>query len=519
MKDEEIHPSSFIPHRYKSWRLRGRILDGSGAPEFPGVITIHGDAIESVTTQQDDHGDVDLDLPSDLVITPGFIDIHSHGDHFLLVDPSAASKLMQGVTTDVIGNCGYSAAPLSPAMRERRTRGLSRYGLVPRWSSFEDYLRRVEDAQPAVNVAALAGHGTLRTFAGIPEDRAASQSERLRLAREAARALKAGAFGITTGLVYAPGKFADQAELSEMLRPVSERNALYAAHLRDEGDLVVEALQEALDLVRTARVRFQYSHIKTWGRANWKKRPRLLQLLRAARAEGLDIATDLYPYTSAATELLAGLGLSGERDPEVIRKRVAEMAAKDSSWSKRIRFLTAREGELSGRRLSHWKKPAEFLVGILEKDPHISAAFTEMSEANVVAFMKEPYSAIGSDASNRNVTGPFANEKPHPRAFGTFPRFLARYVRDKHILSLPEAVRKVTLLPASRLGLTDRGLIRSGRKADIVVFHPGRIEDRSDFRNPQVFPTGMEHVWVNGRPSVRHGELTADRSGRVLRAG
>lgn len=502
--------------------LHGTILDGTGAPTFKGTVTIREDRIESVVpdperrTAGPKEGEA-VELGS-LVLAPGFIDIHSHGDHFLLVDPGAASKVRQGVTTDVIGNCGYSAAPLSPALAARRAPGLERYGLLPDWTSMRSYLDRLDDAGPALNVAALAGHATLRARCGIPDDRAADAAERATLAKAAEDALSDGAFGITTGVFYAPGRHADAAELRALLEPVRGSNRLYAAHIRDEGEGVVAALAEALGTATDAGVRFQYSHIKAWGRENWRHRRRIVRLLEEARAGGLDMATDLYPYTSAATDLAAGIGHSGERRPEVLEGAVRERVARDTSWPSRVRILASQAPGASGKRLDEFPDPATAVVAILAADPRTAAAFEELSEANLRAFLGLPYAAIGSDASNRDVAGPLGDGRVHPRAFGTFPRVLGRYVRDLRLLTLGEAVRRMTSLPAARLGLSDRGRIAAGLRADLVAFDPATVADAATFRTPCRFPKGIVHAWVNGVAVLRDGAQTAARPGRVLRA-
>lgn len=501
--------------------LHGTILDGTGAPAFAGTVSVRGDRIASVVPdpapERRAAGSGEAIELGTLVLAPGFIDIHSHGDHFLLVDPGAASKVRQGVTTDVIGNCGYSAAPLSPALAARRARGLEPFDLRPDWTSMRSYLDRLADAGPALNVAALAGHATLRAQCGIPDDRAADAAERAALARATEAVLAEGAFGITTGVFYAPGRHADAAELRALLEPVRGSNRLYAAHIRDEGEGVVAALAEALGTATDAGVRFQYSHIKAWGRENWKHRRRIVRLLEEARARGLDMATDLYPYTSAATDLAAGLGLSGERRPEALAQAVRTRVARDPSWPSRVRILASLAPGASGRRLDEFPDPAAAVVAILAADPRTAAAFEELSEANMRAFLALPYAAIGSDASNRDVAGPLGGGRVHPRAFGTFPRVLGRYVRERGLLGLEDAVRRMTSLPASRLGLSDRGRIAAGLCADLVAFDPATVADAATFRTPCRFPKGIVHAWVNGVAVLRDGAQTAERPGRVLR--
>jgi N-acyl-D-amino-acid deacylase len=490
--------------------LSGLIHDGLGGVPFLGRITIKGDTIVSVEPL------LEL-LPESPVIAPGFIDMHSHGDHFLLVDPSAASKIAQGVTLDVIGNCGYSAAPLTSTMAERRTRGLARYGLLPEWRSFDEYLRRLEEAGPALNVAALVGHGTLRAFCGIPDDRPALADERRALRRAAEEALTAGAVGLSSGLFYPPGRSADDAEIVELLAPVAERKALYVAHLRDEGAGVLAALDEALTAARRAGARFHYSHIKAWGRANWRLGRMIIARMRAALSEGQDLSADAYPYTSAATTLSSGLGLTGvETDRARITDALSERARLDPKWASRIRILSSADPDLAGRTLSSFDDPVETVIAALAGDPAISAAFEELSESNLRAFLKEPWVAIGSDSSNRAFTGRLAGGPAHPRAFGTFPRVLGRYARELGVVPLAEAIRRMTSLSADRLGLADRGRIAPGMKADLVLFDPATIAENATFDRVAP-PRGIHEVWVNGVKVLAEGKMLKGRAGRVLR--
>jgi len=492
--------------------LQGNIIDGSGRKIFFGKLSIENGKITDISEISSERHEC-----SDY-IAPGFIDIHSHGDHFLLIDPSAASKIQQGVTTDVIGNCGYSAAPINSNMRERRGRGLERFKLKPNWESFGDYLQRLEEAQPAVNVCALVGHGTLRTYAGIPETRAATPKERLSNLHAVKKALEEGAFGLSTGTFYVPGSSADKLELLDSLTPVSDMKRLYAAHIRNESDFVVESLYEAIDIARIVKVKFQYSHIKAWGYQNWNKANKILELIKNGIESGIDISTDLYPYDSAATELISGMGVQNIKSIDEIKNHIQELLSKDPYWNHRIRILSSKVENFRGKRLFNLKNPAEEIARILEADPHTSAAFEELSYKNIDKFISQHITAIGSDSSNRYIVGSLYEDFSHPRAFGTFPRFISKYTGEGKLLSLEEGIRRVTSLPAERLGLTDRGLIKIGMSADLVIFDPSKIKDKATFQYPKKFPIGIKEVWVNGKVAVQNGIINEVRNGKVLRA-
>ncbi|GCD99155.1 N-acyl-D-amino-acid deacylase family protein [Embleya hyalina] len=465
-----------------------------------------------------------------LAVAPGFVDAHTHSDLMPLTGPAQPFKLLQGVTTEVVGNCGISFAPVDTEAAEtlQSIYGDLACGTELRARSFGEYLDEVQAAGPMTNIAALVGHGTLRVVAN-------GMRERLRegaLGRMRAllgEALAAGAFGLSSGLIYPPGSYADTAELvalAEVLRPWGR---VYATHLRDEGDRLLPALDEAIEVAEGAGVRLQVSHCKVTGRRNHGSAPALLDRLRAARERGVDVRGDAYPYTSGATVLvallppaaaaggsnaLAGrLADAGER--EALR---ASASAGRGLWSAvtPADVLVSRhaDGAVVGRTLadlSRGQDPWLVLCRIIASDPAATAVLTAMDLGDVCTILADPLIGIGSDSIPSAGPG-------HPRSYGCFPEFLGRYVRELGVVDLPVAVRKLTFDNAARFGLADRGRLEAGVVADVCVFDPEVIAHPGGYADPRRAPVGVEHVLLAGQPVVVGGEFSGDRVGQVLRA-
>lgn len=511
----------------------GQVLDGTGAPALAADVGIRGDCIEEI-------GDLARAEAKAVIaaagryVCPGFIDVHSHSDAYLLVEPSAPSKIFQGVTTEVVGNCGASAAPrvgryLMPSdWREKTYPGP--------WSSVTDYRRLLEQVRPAVNVVLLIGHNSIRAGVLGYEGRAASAEELRKMAELLAQSLDEGGAGFSTGLIYPPGLFAAPEEVVELARVAAGRGKIYTSHMRSEGARLLEALDEAVGVGRKTGARVQVSHLKTSGRKNWHLVDAALERIRRARAEGVEVAADRYPYTAASTDLdvvLPGWASEGGRDavlkrlrdPET-RKRIREalQSSRDETYwpsivigsthhpdNRRFQGMTLPD---AARILS--MEPVDALLYLVDSDElHTGGIFFGMSEENMWKILAEPWVMIGSDASVRAPTGPLGQDHPHPRAYGTFPRFL-RAALDGKTVGVPEAVRKMTSLPAAQFRLKDRGILAAGMKADGVVFDPARVRDRSTFAKPHQLAEGVETVVVNGVLTVRNGELTGQRAGVFL---
>jgi N-acyl-D-amino-acid deacylase len=521
----------------------GKILDGTGAPALDADVGIAGDTIERIGDLSRAEARTVLDLSSaaapdaaaarSKVVAPGFIDTHSHSDAYLLIEPSAPSKLFQGVTTEIVGNCGASAAPISGAYRMPSDwRGLD---YPAQWSTMGGYRALLERVRPAVNVVALVGHGALRAGVVGYDNRPATSSELESMIRLLEQAMDEGARGLSTGLIYPPGLFADTDELVALAHAAGRRDGIYTSHMRSEGKGLLDAIDETLDIGERADIRVQISHLKTAGSAHWRLLDPALDRIRRARDRGTRVAADRYPYTSSHTSLDTVLPawaheggndalLSRLRDPaERTRLREALAGHRDRPLDV-ITIGSTRHPDnrdFQGRPLVEvaerlGMEPADAILRLIETDEaRTGAFFSGMSEENMFRIFSEPYVMVGSDASLRALTGPLSLDYPHPRAYGTFPRFL-RMSLDGRTVPLPEAIRKITSLPASHFGLAGRGAIAAGARADVVVFDPARVRDVATFADPRRLAEGIEAVIVNGVLTLHDGRLTGARGGRFL---
>jgi len=515
----------------------GTIIDGSGREPFRADLRIRGRKIDLIGDIPPDGGEV-LDVTG-LVVAPGFIDIHSHSDCFPLAAPRCESKLLDGVTTDVSGNCGSSPFPLRGEFRSKLSRELAEFGIAVDWDDIEGYFDRIRSNGIAVNLAILAGHGAIRASVMGYEGRPPDAQEMAAMKRELRRALEAGAFGMSTGLIYPPGCYADSDEIAELCRVVKDFNGMYATHMRSEADKLEDAVLEALDVARRSGVRLQISHLKVAGRANWGKIQWLLDTLRAARDEGIDLACDRYPYTASSTGLDVILpdwacegGVEAEigrlKDPAERRRIITEIephSTQSGRWSNIVISYTPSEAnrQWEGRSVAdiaraQGKPPVEAALDlIVEERANVSVVIFSMCELNLRAILGLPFVAVGSDAAVRCARGALGAGKPHPRAYGTFARVLGRYAREEELFPLTEAIRKMTSLPAARLGLEQRGLLKKDWYADIVVFDPERVKDNATYADPHRYSSGIRFVFVNGVMAAENGKATGRLAGEVLR--
>ncbi|MEW5745823.1 MAG: D-aminoacylase [Nitrospirota bacterium] len=511
----------------------GLLVDGSGAEPRSAAVGIKGDRIASIGS-----GDADARTVIDAqgaVVAPGFIDTHAHSEFTLLADGRAEGKISQGVTTEINGNCGLSAAPLYGAALERRTADLEEVGIKERWSTFREYFVLLEQRGIALNFATLCGHGTIRASVMGYRDEAPDERALAAMKRLLSEAVRDGAKGLSTGLIYPPGVYAGTEELIELSRTVAG-HGIYASHMRSEGDRLVESIDEVIRIGSEAGIRVHISHVKTSGERNWGKIGAAIRRMEEARGRGLALTCDRYPYIAASTDLDTVLpawvyegGVEEElkrlADPGTAARIKAELSGKDDAYWKSV-FVSSTvrpehrwmEGEsLFAVAAKRGMPVVDALFSILiEERVRTGAIFFSMNEDNLKRFLSLPYTMIGSDSSVRSLSGPTRIGMPHPRGFGSFPRFLGKYVRDEGVMGLPEAIRRITALPAATFGLSERGLVKEGYYADLAVFDYHSMKDTATFGSPYQLPEGVIHVFVNGEPVVHEGRMTGARPGRVL---
>ncbi|MBI3306840.1 MAG: D-aminoacylase [Candidatus Omnitrophica bacterium] len=472
---------------------------------------------------------------TDLILSPGFIDAHTHSDFNAFIYPKLPNKIMQGVTTEITGNCGMSAAPVLGGHHEHIHSVWAREGvIIPKeipWKTFGDYLAAGRGARSFTNQAALVGHGNIRFAVMGNAARAASAEEMERMKKILREAMDDGAYGISFGLIYIPGTFANQEELTELCQEAASREGVCAFHIRSEGKKLLEAIKEAIEIGETAKARIQISHLKAAGRSNWPKIDEAFQLIEEARKRGVQIQADVYPYAASFAELGVILPDSlyeredrveyfqnPEKYQEILGSLKTYYAEKKTKWDT-VKIATtndpryqAAEGKSIAEIVQETKEsPEEFLVKILrDTNFEASAFYFSQSEDVVKRILRKSYVAVGSDSIADG------SRHPHPRAFGTFPKVLADYVRDEKILSLGEEIRKMTSLPAKHFRIKDRGEIRPGFIADLILWDAEHISAFANYENPKVLTRGIRWAFVNGKPEIKDGELTGDKSGTFL---
>jgi len=521
--------------------MDARIVDGTGAPYFYGDLGVSGDRITAVGRLSGQLARRTV-VAEGRVLAPGFIDIHSHSDASYMINPLGESKVRQGVTLEVMGQCGWSLAPLEgPAVDEIKKDLEAEDEVEIRWRTMGEYLACLEEAGPSVNLAVVAGHGTIRGSAMGYDDRPPSEEEARRMRLLLRQALAEGAFGLSTGLIYPPGSYAATEEIIDLARELARAGGVYFTHMRNEGACLLEAVAEAIRIGEEAGVPVQIAHHKVGGEKNWGKVKESLRMIEEARARGVDVTGDQYPYTASSTGLASIVPqwahdggseklLERLRDPATRRRLVAECVDGQDSWSGWDKLLissvkTEANKKYEGKSLTEVARergqdPVEAAFDLLiEEELAVGMVRFGMSEEDVRTVMQHPWVMVGSDGSALAPYGRLGRGKPHPRNYGTFPRVLGRYVREEKVLGLEMAVRKMTGLPAWRLRLWDRGLLRPGCHADVVLFDPDRVVDRATFTDPHQYPDGIDLVVVNGTVTVEYGEHTGARAGRVLRRG
>lgn len=515
----------------------GCVIDGTGAPARACDVYVADGRIADVRPCGDDHRGWDVIDASGLTISPGFIDVHSHGDNVPFLENDDTSKILQGVTTEVVGNCGFSLAPVEPSRRDALWEFLGR--VIPRCSfsgsTFAEFLETTDALGYVTNYAPLVGHSVLRIAAIGPERRPPDARELALMRNLLEESLDAGAFGLSSGLIYAPGAFADTEELVSLAQCLRS-NTLYATHMRSEGDELLGAVREALEIGRRAGVRVQISHHKAAGRRNWGKTRDSLQLIADARNSGVDVHQDVYPYTAGSTILAATLPpeahdggeaatLRRLEDPATVQRYKAEVESERPSFESLVRMAGYENIVIAGTSSGAFEGESirevaqrlgvddfEALIHVLRAERlRATMIVFMMDEADIERVLGDAHTVIGSDGLPPGFGG-----KPHPRTFGTFPRTIARYVRERAVLSLEEAVHRMTGLPARIFRIADRGTIAPGLSADLVAFDAATVSDDLDYRDPIRKPVGIRWVMQNGTVAVQDGVDQRKRCGKRL---
>jgi len=516
----------------------GLVIDGSGEAAYHADVGVEGDRIAQVGHLAGAEAERVIDAAG-MAVTPGFVDMHSHADFTLPILPTADSLVHQGITSAVVGQCGSSPVPLIEDTREEviaNRQSEDRPLPWEAWSSFGSYLDYLQQAGVSLNVVPLVGQGTVRAgvmaYAAGPAD----QDQVARMRAEVIKAMDEGAVGLSTGLIYPPGSYATTDELIAITEPVGERGGFYFSHIRSEGSGLLDAVSEAIRIGRETGASVQISHFKAVGRENWDKSAQALALIDQARAEGLDVTADLYPYLATSTSLGATLPdwaheggraatLRRLRDPAARREMEDDMASSgydadewDTVLISRSPTTPAHEGRyVSDLAAEAGQAPCDWVFDtLLDAEMDVGMIHFAMCEQNRERELRHPVMMIGTDGSGRAPEGPLGKGKPHPRNYGTFPRVLGRYVRERNVISLEQAIYKMTGLPARKLRWRDRGRLEEGYRADLVILDPDTVVDRATYEDPHRYPRGIAAVIVNGTLVIDDGVHTGARPGRTL---
>ena len=520
----------------------GTVVDGSGAPGVAADVAVEGDRIAAFGSSLSGEATRVIDAKG-LMVAPGFIDIHSHSDLVYDTCPGAESKVRQGVTTEVVGMCGFSPGPIAPGMRDTVRDWIGGIGSKPpaTWQNFGEYLDHLRGLRTSVNVVQFVGHGALRYASVGGENRPATADEQKAMERHLAEALDAGAWGYSTGLVYAPSVYGSTEELIALAKSMSKRGGYYFSHVRGEAATLESAYLEAIRIGEEGGVPVQIAHVKASGRENWGKMERALRMISDARARGVDVTGDVYPYPAGSTKMDnllppwmhdGGTAKLLERlaDPASRARAIADCLIDGERWRTgsgsygwdEVMVATCSRPELAGKNLAELarltgREPAQAMMDlVLAEKAGVSMVGFSQSEENVAMASADPHTMIGSDSLSLHAgTGPHPG-KPHPRSYGTFPRVLGVYCRERRLFSWETAVHKMTGMPAAKLGIAARGLVKTGYAADLALFDPKTVRDEATFPDPHRHPVGIPYVVVNGHVVVDGPRYHAVPAGRVL---
>ncbi|HEY1676718.1 MAG TPA: D-aminoacylase [Candidatus Sulfotelmatobacter sp.] len=521
----------------------GHIIDGTGSPWYSGDVGIRDGKIAAIGNLSAATRKRTIDAAGK-VVAPGFIDMLGQSEVTILVDPRLPSKIYQGITSEITGE-GNSIAPLNDAMIQSDRAEYDHYKLTADWRTLRQYFARLEKQGMGINLATFVGATQVRRMVLGDDDKQPTPAQLDQMRSLVRDAMKDGAAGVSTSLEYAPAPYAKTDELIALASEASKFGGIYATHMRDESNSVLPAIDEALRIGREAHIPVEIWHIKVAGKKNWGRMPEVVAKIKAARASGADVSADTYAYTAWFNDFSAfippwahdgGSARMVERlkDPATRERIRKDMLTPSSDWDNEWQEIPGPDAimigavlnpqllPLQGKRISEiaklWNKdPMDTIFDFLIQDPLSSVAVFGMSQPDVTLALQQPWVAIDNDSEGTSPDGILGQAHPHPRAYGTFPRILAKYVREDKALTLEDAIRKFSALPAQRMKLTDRGVLKSGMWADVVIFDPATVHDRATFDNPNQLSEGMEYVLVNGVPVIEQGKMTGKLPGKVLR--
>jgi dihydroorotase/N-acyl-D-amino-acid deacylase len=535
---------SFQTPQFDTLIKNGRIVDGSGRAAFNADVAIKGQRIVRIGNLQNATATRIIDA-TNKVVAPGFIDMLGQSETYLLIDPRGMSKVMMGVTTEITGE-GESIAPINDRQIKEQEDFLKRFNLTIDWRTLDEYFKRLEKQSTGLNLGTFVGATQIREYVVGYDNRPPTPAELESMKKLVAEAMRDGALGLSTSLQYIPARFATTDEIVELAKVAKQYGGIYATHQRSEANALDESLQEVFEIARRASIPAEIWHLKTAYKKNWGRMPEILNKINQARGRGLDVTADIYPYVAGSTALSACLPpwaqeggldkmLTRLRDPATRERIKREISEDHKDWENIYLGSGGPSGILIGsvvnRDLEQWQgKRVSELAAEQKKDPldalldfiiadhaQTGAIYFMMSEEDMRAAMRSPFVSFCTDSGSRATDGPLAGSKSHPRGWGSYPRILGRYVRDEKLLSLEDAIHKMTGGPAARVGLKDRGQLREGTFADITIFDPRTVVDRATFESPNQYPVGIEYVLVNGQISVDKGERTPALAGQVLR--
>ena len=522
----------------------GHVIDGTGSPWYSADVGIREGRIAAIGKLAGARAKRRIDAAG-LVVAPGFIDMLGQSEFTMLVDPRVPSKIYQGITTEVTGE-GNSAGPMLGRARDEAAQTLEHYGLKADWQTLGEYFARLERSGLGINLASYVGATTVREAVIGDEDRPPTAAELVRMRALVREAMEQGAVGVSSALEYAPAPYAATSELIALAAEAAPYGGIYATHMRSEGDGIFAALDETFRIAREAHISTEIWHLKVAGKKNWGHMPEVIKRIEAARASGLDVSANTYAYTAWFNDMSAFVPpwahdggnekmLERLKDPVTRARIIKDIKTPSGTWDNEWDEVPGPESILVGvvknpalRSLqgqtiaaiakSRAKDPLDTLLDILVEDSGFTqCAVFGMQEDDVALALVQPWVSIDNDSSGTSPEGKLGEEHPHPRAYGTFPRILRKYVREEHRLTLPDAIRKFSALPAQRMRFTDRGVLKRGLWADVVVFDPATVADRSTFSSPNELASGMRWVLVNGVPVIADGKMTGAKPGHVLR--